>query len=223
MRSMRFEGFYPVSGIDYPSTLTWLIGIGSQRLATEQLATARWKLRLQEDAGRRKLVQEQEKCIQLFYLTNNDRDATYDWYKARVEARVGGTCEWFLNHENFQRWLEEESGPLLVSADPGCGKSVLAKYLVDHRLPRSASIGYFFFKEQDQNTVRQALCTLLHQLFSQNRPLTEHVLTQYKTDGGADQLPKVALDCPAKCSSGCPSRTRNFGLGCRGRMRRVRV
>ncbi|EEQ89368.1 uncharacterized protein BDCG_04488 [Blastomyces dermatitidis ER-3] len=59
--------------------------------------------------------------------------------KNRVEDRVEGTYEWFLGHNNFRKWLkQEESGPVLVSADPGCGKSVLTKYLIDrpeHRAP----------------------------------------------------------------------------------------
>ncbi|KUL82102.1 hypothetical protein ZTR_10071 [Talaromyces verruculosus] len=76
-----------------------------------------------------------------------------------------------------------DSGPLLVSADPGCGKSVLAKYLIDHQLPRSATICYFFFKDLDQNTVRQALCALLHQLFSHKPLLLKYAMKQFSKDG----------------------------------------
>jgi ABC-type oligopeptide transport system ATPase subunit len=90
---------------------------------------------------------------------------------------------WFLNHENFQKWLENKSGPLLVSADPGCGKSVLAKYLIEHYLPRFGTVCYFFFKDQDQNTARQALCAMLHQLFSQKPSLIKHAMPQYSNDG----------------------------------------
>ncbi|WKT53693.1 P-loop containing nucleoside triphosphate hydrolase [Fusarium oxysporum f. sp. vasinfectum] len=90
---------------------------------------------------------------------------------------------WFLKHEHFQTWLNQESGPLLATADPGCGKSVLAKYLIDHGLPRSATICYFFFKEQDQNTARQALCALLHQLFSQRPSLIEHAMPEFRKNG----------------------------------------
>ena len=90
---------------------------------------------------------------------------------------------WFLRHAHFQEWVKKDSGPLLVSADPGCGKSVLAKYLADHVLPKSATVCYFFFKDQDQNTVRQALCALLHQLFSQRPALIEHAMKQYDKDG----------------------------------------
>lgn len=49
-----------------------------------------------------------------------------------------------LHDERFKSWLAQDSGPLLVSADPGCGKSVLAKHLIDEALPRSATLCYFF-------------------------------------------------------------------------------
>ncbi|KAJ8126001.1 hypothetical protein O1611_g7637 [Lasiodiplodia mahajangana] len=152
-------------------------------VAEEHLAIARRGLEIQEDEVKNKLSEKQIECLQLFRLTSSTKDATYEWYKDRVEDRVGGTCEWFLNHENYQRWLEQDSGPLLVSADPGCGKSVLAKYLVDCGLPGSSTICYFFFKDQDQDTACQALCALLHQLFLQKPSLIKHATDQYDRDG----------------------------------------
>ncbi|KAJ4864231.1 hypothetical protein T069G_00761 [Trichoderma breve] len=138
-------------------------------------------IQTQEEKRRR---QEEESCHQLFRLIRHDRDATYEWYKDRVEKRVENTCLWFLQHEHFQTWLNQDSGPLLVSADPGCGKSVLAKYLVDEVLPRpETTICYFFFKDQDQHTVRQALCALLHQLFSQKSYLIKYAIKEYHKDG----------------------------------------
>lgn len=79
--------------------------------------------------------------------------------------------------------MNQESGPLLVTADPGCGKSVLAKYLIDHKLSQSATVCYFFFKDQDQNTSRQALCALLHQLFFQKPSLIKHAMPQFNGEG----------------------------------------
>lgn len=141
-------------------------------------------LEIQEDEAKQRLSDKEKKCLQLFRLTNSNRDATYEWYKDRVEDRVVGTCEWFLRHKNFRTWLGEDSGPLLVSADAGCGKSVLAKYLIDHELPQhSPTVCYFFFKDQDQNTVRQALCALLHQLFIRKPALIKHAMKQFDIDG----------------------------------------
>ncbi|KAK3324517.1 hypothetical protein B0T19DRAFT_486672 [Cercophora scortea] len=130
-------------------------------------------------------ARERYQCHQLFRLTADNKDATYEWYKNRVEDRAEGTCRWFLEHRNFKRWLEQDSGPLLVSADPGCGKSVLSRYLIDHALPRSATICYFFFKDQDQNTITQALCAILHQLFSSQFFLIRHAMPEYHRNGPA--------------------------------------
>ncbi|KAI3579683.1 hypothetical protein IWW34DRAFT_592531, partial [Fusarium oxysporum f. sp. albedinis] len=136
-----------------------------------------------QDEVKQRWSDKREECLRLFRITDGSKDATYEWYKDRVDGRVQGTCMWFLEHNHFQGWLKQETGPLLVSADPGCGKSVLAKYLIDQGLPRSATICYFFFKDQDQNTVRQALCALLHQLFSKKPFLLEHAMEQFAKDG----------------------------------------
>ncbi|CAK7215098.1 hypothetical protein SCUCBS95973_002363 [Sporothrix curviconia] len=164
---------------DAHKTMKDLLLVQEQQL---QVQTA--QLRLQEDASRQILSDKQNACLQLFYLTNNNKGATYEWYKSRVDERVKDTCMWFLEHDNFQAWLNQDAGPLLVSADPGCGKSVLAKYLIDHILrQRSATVCYYFFKDQDQNTARQALCALLHQLFCARPILIEHAMGPYEERG----------------------------------------
>jgi ankyrin repeat protein len=154
-----------------------------ERIAKEHLTVAEKLLSLQQAKREQELSDDEKKCLQLFRRTNSIEDATYEWYKDRVQERVEGTCNWFLQHAHFKRWLNQVSGSLLVSADPGGGKSVLAKYLVDHILPESATVCYYFFKDQDQNTARQALCALLHQLFSQKPFLLKHAIKQYEQDG----------------------------------------
>ncbi|KIH94033.1 ankyrin repeat protein [Sporothrix brasiliensis 5110] len=169
-------------------------------LLSEQLSVLQQQLQLEtdirEDTVRQRLSDEQIACRELFCLTNAD-DATYEWYKDRVEDLVEGTCQWVLQHEHFRQWLAQDSGPLLVSADPGCGKSVLAKYLIDRGLAEqlqnvqspdaansvNSTICYYFFKDQDQNTSRQALCALLYQLFSQKPHLLLHAIPLYRIHG----------------------------------------
>jgi len=139
------------------------------------------------------MTKEQLGCRQLFRVTDTsktDVKAGYEEYKSRVEERVEGTCQWFLDQENFKHWLKEDSDLLLVTADPGCGKSVLAKFLIDSELPRRisdsgkpAAICYFFFKDQIQCDIRHALCALLHQLFSQRPSLIRHAMEVKDKDG----------------------------------------
>ncbi|KAH8723883.1 ankyrin repeat-containing domain protein [Phaeosphaeriaceae sp. PMI808] len=108
--------------------------------------------------------------------------------KDRNPDRVPGTCDWFVSHELFQDWKESKSSRMLwVSADPGCGKSVLAKYLVNSVLPttESRTVCYFFFKDiEDQRSVVGALCCILRQLFWQKPILLSNaILKQFEVDG----------------------------------------
>ncbi|KAH8892502.1 hypothetical protein GQ53DRAFT_646889, partial [Thozetella sp. PMI_491] len=118
------------------------------------------------------MSEKQKKLHQLFHV------ADYETLKDQVQDRLEGTCLWLLDHPNYKAWWNATNGPLLVSADPGCGKSVLSKYLVDHALPRSAAICYFFFKDRQQTTIKAALCSLIHQLIAQRPTLIRHAEAQ---------------------------------------------
>ena len=125
---------------------------------------------------------EEYKCHQAF------RTSEYEKYKDRNPNRVDGTCKWFLEHPNFHSWHESKKSSLLwVSADPGCGKSVLSKFLVDKELPaiKPRTICYFFFKDDniDQKSSTKALSALLHQLFSQNNMLVKYAMPEFKHEG----------------------------------------
>jgi ankyrin repeat protein len=74
---------------------------------------------------------------------------------------------------------------LRVSADPGCGKSVLAKYLVDEELKttETTTTCYFFFKDGlgDQSSATMALRCILHQLLSLRPELfSDNILNQFQ-------------------------------------------
>ncbi|KAF9870219.1 hypothetical protein CkaCkLH20_12305 [Colletotrichum karsti] len=162
--------------------------------STRLLATADKHLEISEkslDVASRQLQltlsAKENECHQLFRLATPGIEEPYEWYKGRIQDRVEGTCQWFLKHQSYRRWIAQDSGLLLVTANPGCGKSVLAKYLVDDILPNSASppplVCYFFFKDQDQNTVAKALCAVLHQLFTLRPDLIRHAIPEYDKNG----------------------------------------
>ncbi|KKP00535.1 hypothetical protein THAR02_07375 [Trichoderma harzianum] len=106
--------------------------------------------------------------------------------KNRNPDRVPGTCEWFMRHGDFRRWRENTSSSMLwVSANPGCGKSVLAKYLVDElKTTKQRTNCYFFFKDdfEDQRSAKGALSCILHQLFMQkDHLLSTEIMKRFKS------------------------------------------
>lgn len=146
----------------------------------------------QDETNRNLLSEHQEwrqtevdcACHQVF------RTSDYERQKSRDPDRVKENCEWFLGYPSFNQWLESEGSSLLwVSADPGCGKSVLSKSLIDHELSCTAfrTSCYFFFNDDnpDQKNVANALCALLHQLFSAKPMLLRHALPEFKQNGNS--------------------------------------
>lgn len=117
----------------------------------------------------------------------------YEDRKNRNPQRVEGTCEWFASNPLFRGWHQRKGSALLwVSADPGCGKSVLARYLVDELLQSAKShpktICYFFFKDdfEDQKSPESAICCILRQLFMQKpNLLSNDIFDKFEEDGEA--------------------------------------
>ncbi|CVL12428.1 uncharacterized protein FPRN_03634 [Fusarium proliferatum] len=111
----------------------------------------------------------------------------YEGHLAQVEDPVPGTCEWVLCHEKWRQWDSLLTPALLwITADAGCGKSVLAKFLAEHLLSQRGSyprrdIFHFFFKEglENQDNASKAVSALLHQLCCSQRHIIEHVVEKY--------------------------------------------
>ncbi|KAK1703408.1 hypothetical protein BDP67DRAFT_451374, partial [Colletotrichum lupini] len=113
-------------------------------------------------------------------------------YRDRKEInpeRAPGTCEWFTEHGYFSNWMSAVDSKILrISADPGCGKSVLSRYLVDEILPSTSfrTTCYFIFKDdfEDQKLASIAMCCILRQLFEQNPDLMdERTLAKFEAAG----------------------------------------
>lgn len=130
------------------------------------------------------LTEQQQRCHQTFKISS------YAEQKDINPERVRGTCQWALSSSEFVHWQQSCCDDLLwISADPGCGKSVLAKSIVDNFVKANASdtevvTCYFFFKDNDeQNRLSIALCSILHQLFSQRPDLLHHALPSWSRNG----------------------------------------
>jgi ankyrin repeat domain-containing protein 50 len=141
----------------------------------------------------RHIVKEDGKQTQRNYEDEKERNllkdlsSDYEGYKDFNPPRVPGTCEWFFMDDRFRKWRDSNtSGLLWVSAGPGCGKSVLSRALIDEgRLSTSvttSTICYFFFKDGSRVHSTDALCALLHQLFTHDptSSLIRHALPIHK-------------------------------------------
>jgi hypothetical protein len=138
----------------------------------------------------RVLTDKQRNCHQEFKICN------YEQHKDINPGRVSGTCRWVLKNPQYRRWWNSCCNDLLwISADPGCGKSVLAKSLIDDdfkALSPTVSLCYFFFKDKDeQNNLAAALCAILHQLFSQQPNLLQYAVPSWERNGSKLQQEAV--------------------------------
>ncbi|KAK6342481.1 hypothetical protein TWF718_007884 [Orbilia javanica] len=115
-------------------------------------------------------------------LDKNQKDPVLD--------RIPGTCEWFTSHTLFKEWEEKKSSLLWISADPGCGKSVLAKHLVDSVLPTTASrtTCYFFFKDGLSQNLATAFCCILFQIFRAKSALLSEEIREFFDIVGEDHF-----------------------------------
>ncbi|KAK2732813.1 hypothetical protein FQN55_003914 [Onygenales sp. PD_40] len=124
------------------------------------------------------------------------KSSPYEEHKNVNPDRMEGTCEWVLKDKKYTAWLHSKQDNLLwISADPGCGKSVLSKSLVDNELRDTGqhTVCYFFFKDnREQDNLCTALCALLHQLFRKQRHLLKHAREPYRANGKA--IPKEVYE-----------------------------
>lgn len=115
------------------------------------------------------------------------KTSDYESQKDINPNRAEGTCGWVLEDPRFLEWYNKDQDDLLwISADPGCGKSVLSKALCDRDLSgsRARAVCYFFFKDNEiQESLATALCALLHQLFTHQPQLIEAAVSCWERIG----------------------------------------
>lgn len=103
------------------------------------------------------------------------------------DARIQGTCEWFLTKEQYQSWSHyspEAPRLLWVSGRPAAGKSVLTGYLIEQLLGQGAYCSYFFFKHGDISKSYLGTClrSLVFQMASQDIQTREKLLVAQQID-----------------------------------------
>lgn len=144
-----------------------LTGQFSNKIYSDVSASGQSNVHLGDIHYHSDLTQEQ-RCILNF------KTSPYVSYKDEPNPkRAPGTCLWAFGHPHFQQWRQITGNDLLwISADPGCGKSVLSRSLVDElQAQGSISVCYLFFEDNgEQSNLDTALCAILHQLFCDQPP-----------------------------------------------------
>ena len=123
------------------------------------------------------------KCLE-FLHTSSFEDG-----KNQIADRAPGTCQWVLGHQRYNQWLQDPSSSILwVYADPGCGKSVLLRSLVDNELQSTdlTTTCYYFFRDDvaGRCSVVNALYALIYQLCDQKRALLGTIDEVLRLNGG---------------------------------------
>lgn len=129
--------------------------------------------------------EEARQCLQTLRSKN-----MYEDQKTLARQRLPGTCSWFLNNTKFHEWSDSRRpGLLWVSADPGCGKSVLARSLVDKGSltpnPQGTTVCYFFFKDipLESWSICKTIAAILHHLLSKKASLAGYAASTNATNG----------------------------------------
>ncbi|KAF6831724.1 ankyrin repeat protein [Colletotrichum musicola] len=156
-----------------------------------------------------KLSKDEQDCLKLL----SSAGGGYESQRLSVEKPVKGTCQWFIRHKAFISWLEEASSTLLwVTANPGCGKTVLSGFLVDvlSRPPTDSTVCHFFFKagEEGRRHSHQALSAILHQVFKSHPKAISVAMKTYSSTDTAQftQNIEALWDILCRASDSLPSR-----------------
>ncbi|OJD29637.1 ankyrin repeat protein [Diplodia corticola] len=123
----------------------------------------------------------------------NEMMSSRNHMEENVTPPAKDTLVWFLNQGNsqYQDWKEShEANVLWITAEAGCGKTVLAKFLTEQLKllphPSGRSCFFFFNSRNEKSRASNALCSMLHYLLES--PLVDPrffplVLQEYKSIG----------------------------------------
>ncbi|KAF5656276.1 ankyrin repeat-containing protein [Fusarium circinatum] len=127
-----------------------------------------------------------------------------DWRHAQHEhfaKHEPGTGQWFLDHPDFEKWVNGDKQILLCQGDPGAGKTVMASVMINHLKSRvtlkddghkiASAIIFFYFNsgEREQQRPHHVMWNLLRQLVENLPDPVPHgvadLFERYKADGSA--------------------------------------
>ncbi|PYI12556.1 hypothetical protein BO78DRAFT_424987 [Aspergillus sclerotiicarbonarius CBS 121057] len=111
------------------------------------------------------------------------RAMDYAETKSRIDPPFESTCEWLRENSTYKQWIDQPFDRLFVVADPGIGKSVLAKSVIDEfqkvQETEDIFVCYYFFEKSVayRKNLSMALCALIHQVVMEHGDSTSNLLS----------------------------------------------
>jgi hypothetical protein len=124
----------------------------------------------------------------------SNEESDEDSEEARFKEEVD---EIDLIWELFSSWLQSDDKLFWIRGKPGSGKSILIKFVINNdsttRLlgswyPNTRLLSHFFWKigSEPQNSIKGLLCSLLHDLLSEDDDAIDKVLREFKFSQSKD-------------------------------------
>ncbi|KAK4176463.1 ankyrin repeat-containing domain protein [Triangularia setosa] len=141
-------------------------------------------------SGDRWAKAERSQMLTANYIDAESAAKVHEWlapvnvatnHKAATSLRHGESGTWFLQGDEFQRWLKEDNSFLWLHAIPGAGKTILSSsiinYLQDNVQSQDVGLAYFYcdYKDSQKQDPSKLLSTILAMLAKQNSAVFENI------------------------------------------------
>jgi hypothetical protein len=116
----------------------------------------------------------------IFHLDRNRDNETLDWItpfdyapvqREHFSKSLTGTCQWFLDSNEFRQWIDTTGQTLFCTGIPGAGKTILTSIVVNHlqegfRDEPTVGLAYLYcdHERRDEQTPDHMFASILKQL-----------------------------------------------------------
>ena len=113
----------------------------------------------------------------------------HEQHRDYIDRHQTDTGEWFLQDPKFQDWMQSDESTLFCPGIPGAGKTIMAALVIDrllrseHEAQRPVVFMYCNYKQQDEQSIRHILSSMLRQVVDVQRETHQAVQDFYAKNG----------------------------------------
>ncbi|KAF5013238.1 hypothetical protein FDECE_752 [Fusarium decemcellulare] len=213
-KNKKWQGFAAMTAAAYAKQIISRIRpetISREKTLSEQLDEVLSEVtETKQDVQSIKRVQEDSQVLK--WLLDIDSGAQQT---DTLSKRQPGTCQWFLDSNEYQLWVREKGQILFCPGIPGAGKTILTSIVIQdlterfHDVP-NVGIAHIYcnFRRQSSQGLRRLLSNILGQLCQHQPTVPECVKSHYRAHGkGRTGLQPQEIWDDLKFLIGCYSKT----------------